>query len=339
MTRKKTRGFAALLVMVAVAIVAVVALGSSTKSCVAEKIEFVIPTGSSFEALTDTLEAHGVERMGVVELVARLKKLDRSVKAGHYVIRSGTSPMALVNTLRAGGQTPVRLTFNNIRTMEQLAGRMARELETDSLTLLAHLTAPSTAEKYGFTKEEFIGMFIPNTYEVWWNTSPEALTDRMASEYEKFWTSERTEKLARTRLSKKEVINLASIVYEETKLASEMPKIAGVYINRLRRGIPLQACPTAKYAVGDFTLKRILHKHTQVDSPYNTYRHRGLPPGPICMPSIAAIDAVLNYSEHNYLYFCAKEDFSGRHNFSTNLSQHNRYAKRYSETLRKAGIR
>lgn len=339
MTRKKTRGFAALLVMVAVAIVAVVALGSSTKSCVAEKIEFVIPTGSSFEALTDTLESHGVERMGVVELVARLKKLDRSVKAGHYVIRHGTSPMALVNTLRAGGQTPVRLTFNNIRTMEQLAGRMARELETDSLTLLAHLTAPSTAEKYGFTKEEFIGMFIPNTYEVWWNTSPEALTDRMASEYEKFWTSERTEKLARTRLSKKEVINLASIVYEETKLASEMPKIAGVYINRLRRGIPLQACPTAKYAVGDFTLKRILHKHTQVDSPYNTYRHRGLPPGPICMPSIAAIDAVLNYSEHNYLYFCAKEDFSGRHNFSTNLSQHNRYAKRYSDALCKAGIR
>ena len=178
-------------------------------------------------------------------------------------------------------------------------------------------------------------MFIPNTYEMWWNVSPEALTDRMLGEYEKFWTSERKDKLARTRLSQKEVMNLAAIVYEETKVVSEMPKIAGVYINRLRRGMPLQACPTAKYAVGDFTLTRILYKHTQVDSPYNTYKHRGLPPGPICMPSIAAIDAVLGYADHKYLYFCAKEDLSGRHNFASTLTEHNRNSRRYNEALKR----
>lgn len=161
----------------------------------------------------------------------------------------------------------------------------------------------------------------------------------MEREWERFWNDKRTSALARTKLSKMEVITLASIVYEETKQTSEMPKIAGVYINRLRRGMPLQACPTAKYAVGDFSLKRILHKHTRVESPYNTYINRGLPPGPICTPSIAAIDAVLNYTSHNYLYFCAKEDLSGTHNFSTNLSQHNRYAQRYAEAIRKAGIR
>lgn len=335
MAKRKSYGLGALVLVVLVGIVGVVALGSATKSCINSDTEFNLPSGSSYEALTDTLEAHGVERMGVVNLVARLKKLDQSVKGGHYEFRRGTSPMSLVNALRAGAQKPVRLTFNNIRTLDQLAGRLAEQIEADSLTLLAHLTAPATAQKYGFTREEFIGMFIPNTYQVWWTLSPEALTDRMAKEYDKFWTSERTAALARTRLSKKEVINLASIVYEETKVVSEMPKIAGVYINRLRRGMPLQACPTAKYAVGDFTLKRILYKHTQVESPYNTYKHRGLPPGPICMPSIAAIDAVLGYADHKWLYFCAKEDLSGRHNFASTLAEHNRNSRRYNEALKR----
>lgn len=335
MRKNNKLGFGALVLVVLVGIAGVVAIGSATKSCVKENIEFYLPSGSTYGALTDTLAAHGVERRGVVNLVAQLKKLPQSVKGGHYEFRSGTSPMALVNALRAGAQKPIRVTFNNIRTIEQLAGRLATQIEADSLTLLAHLSAPSTAQKYGFTKEEFIGMFIPNTYEMWWNTSPEALTDRMAGEYEKFWTSERKGKLTRTRLSQKEVMNLAAIVYEETKVVSEMPKIAGVYINRLRRGMPLQACPTAKYAVGDFTLTRILYKHTQVDSPYNTYKHRGLPPGPICMPSIAAIDAVLGYADHKYLYFCAKEDLSGRHNFASTLTEHNRNSRRYNEALKR----
>ena len=314
-------------------------LWSASKPCTTAPTEIVIPTGSTYSALLDTLSTHNVERLGVVNFVGKLKKLDRNPKAGHYIIPEGATPMEIVNMLRSGAQKPVRLTFNNVRTMEDLSGRLAEQIEADSVTLLRHLTLPSTAEKYDISKEEIIGLFIPNTYEIWWNTSPEALTDRMAREWEKFWGEERTVKLSRTKLSRMEVITLASIVYEETKNVGEMPKIAGVYINRLRRGMPLQACPTAKYAVGDFSIKRVLHKHTQTPSPYNTYLHRGLPPGPICTPSIAAIDAVLGYADHNYLYFCAKEDFSGRHNFSTNLSQHNAYSRRYSEALRRAGIR
>lgn len=314
-------------------------LWSASKPCTTAPKEIVIPTSSTYSALLDTLSTHNVERLGVVNFVGKLKKLDRNPKAGHYIIPEGATPMEIVNMLRSGAQKPVRLTFNNVRTMEDLSGRLAEQIEADSVTLLRHLTLPSTAEKYNISKEEIIGLFIPNTYEIWWNTSPEALTDRMAREWEKFWGEERTAKLSRTKLSRMEVITLASIVYEETKNVGEMPKIAGVYINRLRRGMPLQACPTAKYAVGDFSIKRVLHKHTQTPSPYNTYLHRGLPPGPICTPSIAAIDAVLGYADHNYLYFCAKEDFSGRHNFSTNLSQHNAYSRRYSEALRRAGIR
>ena len=314
-------------------------LWSASKPCTKAPVEITIPTGSTYSAIIDTLKAHNIGRIGVVDFVGKLKKLDRNPKAGHYIIPEGATPMEIVNMLRSGAQKPVRLTFNNIRTLEDLSGRIAEQIEADSTSLLTHLSSPATAQKYGVAKEEIIALFIPNTYEIWWNISPEGLTDRMAKEWERFWNKERTAKLARTRLSKMEVVTLASIVYEETKNVGEMPKIAGVYINRLRRGIPLQACPTAKYAVGDFTIKRVLHKHTQTPSPYNTYLHRGLTPGPICTPSIAAIDAVLNYAEHKYLYFCAKEDFSGRHNFSTTLSEHNRYARRYAEALRKAGIK
>lgn len=328
-----------LLLIVAVGAVGILTLGRATKPVVSENIEIFIPGGSSYEEVVELLDHAGVEQMGVVNLVGRLKKLDRNPKAGHYVLPKGATPLSIVNMLRSGAQKPIRLTFNNIRTLEDLSGRLAEQVEVDSLSLLGHLKEPATAAKYNIEPEEVIGLFIPNTYEIWWNTSPEALTDRMAKEWEKFWNKERTTKLSRTKLSRMEVITLASIVYEETKNVGEMPKIAGVYINRLRRGMPLQACPTAKYAVGDFTIKRVLHKHTQTPSPYNTYLHRGLPPGPICTPSIAAIDAVLNYADHNYLYFCAKEDFSGRHNFSTNLSQHNAYSRRYSEALRRAGIR
>lgn len=314
-------------------------LWGATKPCTTASTEIVIPTGSTYSAVLDTLSSAGVERLGVINVVGQLKKLNRNPKAGHYVLPKGATPMGIVNMLRSGAQKPVKLTFNNIRTLEDLSGRIAEQIEADSLTLLRHLTSPSTAAKYGIDKEEVIGLFVPNTYEVWWNISPEALTDRMAKEWDKFWNKERTAKLARTRLSKMEVVTLASIVYEETKNVGEMPKIAGVYINRLRRGMPLQACPTAKYAVGDFTIKRVLHKHTQVRSPYNTYINRGLTPGPICTPSIAAIDAVLNFTDHKYIYFCAKEDFSGTHYFSSTLAEHNRYAARYTKALSKAGIR
>lgn len=335
--RKTTTIFVATVAIIAV--VGALALGRATASCLPAKAEFYLPTGSSYTALLDTLEAHGTENMSVVALVAKLKKLDQSVKPGHYVLPAGSNAMGIVGTLRAGAQKPVNLTFNNLRTLEQLAGRIAPQIEADSATLIAHFKNPETAKKYDLTTEQLIGIFIPNTYQVWWTLSPEALTDRMFKEYNNFWNKTRTDKLERTKLSKIEVITLASIIYEETKVAAEMPKIAGVYINRLRRGIPLQACPTAKYALGDFSIKRVLHKHTQVESPYNTYLNRGLTPGPICLPSITAIDAVLDFEKHSYLYFCAKEDFSGRHYFSKSLSEHNRYARRYTAALSKAGIR
>ena len=182
-------------------------------------------------------------------------------------------------------------------------------------------------------------MFIPNTYEVWWNITPEGLTERMKKEYDNFWNEERLAKLARTRLTQKEVSTLASIICEETRMTDEMPTMAGVYINRLRRGMLLQADPTVKFAIGDFTIRRVLNRHLEVDSPYNTYKYAGLPPSPICMPSIKGIDAVLNYKESNYLYFCAKEDFSGYHNFARTLSEHNQNARRYANALNRAGIR
>ncbi|MBQ2248340.1 MAG: endolytic transglycosylase MltG [Tidjanibacter sp.] len=334
---RRLRRFVGFMVVVAAVLGGV--LWCATKPCTSAPTEFVIPTGSNYSALLDTISSAGVERLGIIDIVGRLKKLDRNPKAGHYVLPEGATPVAVVNMLRSGAQKPVRVTFNNTRTLPQLAGRIASQLEVDSANLLLHLESPATAERYSIRKEEVIGLFIPNTYDIWWNASPEAITERMHREWKRFWNEERSAALARTKLSKMEVITLASIVYEETKNVGEMAKIAGVYINRLRRGMPLQACPTAKYAVGDFTIKRVLHKHTQTPSPYNTYLHRGLPPGPICTPSIAAIDAVLGYTNHNYLYFCAKEDFSGTHHFSTNLSQHNRYAKLYADALRRSGIR
>ena len=245
----------------------------------------------------------------------------------------------VVTMLRGGMQAPLNLRINNIRTIDQLAGRLASQIEADSSTLYRWLASDSVAQNYGFTAESFIAMFIPNTYQVYWTISPEALLKRMKREYDRFWTRERENCLSRTGLSKIEVSILASIVSQETEKADEMPVIAGVYINRLRRNMLLQADPTVKFAVGDFTLRRILKKHLRIDSPYNTYLYPGLPPGPICMPSIAAIDAVLNYQEHDWLYFCAKGDFSGYHNFARTLTEHNRNARAYARSLDKAGIR
>ena len=181
-------------------------------------------------------------------------------------------------------------------------------------------------------------MFIPNTYELYWNCSSDEFLSRMQRENERFWQS-RERKLARTGLNRIEAYTLASIVYEETKRTDEMPRMAGVYINRLKRGMPLQADPTVRFALGDFSIRRVLNKHLEVDSPYNTYRHPGLPPGPICMPSIAAIDAVLDYENHDYLYFCAKDDLSGSHTFARSLAEHNRNAQAYARALNRRGIR
>ena len=299
----------------------------------------LIPTGSDFSRVMDSLRAGDLLRNETLfRTMARAKGLDRRVSPGRYELKQGMGYSEVINRIQSGLQSPVRITFHNIRTMDRLAAVLSRQIELDSMTLVEAFANDSIVVAYGYTPQTFMAMFIPNTYEVYWNCSVDDLLQRMKRESDRFWAS-RDAKLARCGLTRNEVITLASIVYEETKRQSEMPVVAGVYINRLRRGMPLQADPTVKFALGDFSLRRILHKHLEVDSPYNTYRVTGLPPGPICMPSIAAIDAVLNYQEHDYLYFCAKEDLSGAHNFARTLAEHNRNARAYAAALNRLKIR
>jgi UPF0755 protein len=245
----------------------------------------------------------------------------------------------LVNMLRAGKQVPVKLVFNNIRLKEQFAGKIGKQIEADSIQLLSLLNDQQTAAKYNFTKENFLCMFIPNTYEMYWNTSPERFIEKMNRQYNEFWTNERKLVAEGIGLKPEEVIILAAIVEQETIKDDEKPTVAGVYINRLKKGMPLEADPTLKYALGDFSIQRILNKDKLVNSPYNTYLNTGLPPGPICMPSVSSINAVLNYQHHQYIFFCAKEDRSGYHNFARTLDQHMNNARAYQRALDKINIR
>ena len=280
----------------------------------------LIPTGSDYGRLADSLRSGGaIPDFRRFDLTARAMGLDRAVRPGRYALKEGMTYREAINRFKAGLQSPARVTFNNVRTLDRLAGSVSRRLELDSASLAGLLLADSTAARYGYTPQTFLAMFIPNTYELYWNCSSDEFLSRMQRENERFWQS-RERKLARTGLNRIEAYTLASIVYEETKRTDEMPRMAGVYINRLKRGMPLQADPTVRFALGDFSIRRVLNKHLEVDSPYNTYRHPGLPPGPICMPSIAAIDAVLDYENHDYLYFCAKDDLSGSHAFARSLA-------------------
>jgi UPF0755 protein len=269
---------------------------------------------------------------------ARKKNYPNHIKAGRYKIKDRMSNNELINVLRSGKQEPVELTFNNIRTLSQLTERVSQELEVNQTKLLDLLSSPEILAKYGLNDKTIICIFIPNTYEFFWNTSEVKFIDRMFREYNKFWNRDRIGKAGELHMTKEQVITLASIVDEETDKDVEKPKIAGVYINRLNKKIRLQADPTVVFCVGDFTLQRVLRKHYQIDSPYNTYIYGGLPPGPICIPEIASIDAVLNYEKHNYLYFCAKPDFSGYHTFARTLEAHNNNARIYRSELNKRKI-
>lgn len=269
------------------------------------------------------------------DLYASRLNLDTRLKAGHYIIKQGQSVISVVRMFVLGEQAPVNLVIGEARTLPQLAGRLSKQIMADSTLLLSALRNSELKARYGYQRDSIIAMFVPNTYQVYWTITPEQLLERMNREYNAFWNRDREAKLATTKLTKYQAMTLASIVYEETKNRGEMPKIAGVYINRLRKNIPLQACPTVKYAMGDFTLTRILYKHLRYDSPFNTYRNAGLPPAPICIPSIAAIDAVLNYDKNNYLYFCAKPEFNGTHNFARTLREHNANSRKYNEALKR----
>ena len=266
-------------------------------------------------------------------------KYDRRVKPGNYAIRPGDSMRDVCLRLLSGNQTPVKLVVPSVRTLDRLAGAVGKQLMADSATVMALLADGHFLDSLGYTPETAPCMFVPNTYEVYWTMTPEQFVARMLKEHKRFWNSTRLAKAKAQGLTPDEVMTLASIVDEETAKDDEKPMVAGLYLNRLKRGMLLQADPTVKFALGEFELRRILYVHLQTDSPYNTYRYAGLPPGPIRIPSISAIESVLNPAKHTYVYMCAKEDFSGYHNFATTLTQHNANARRYQQALNRLGIK
>jgi UPF0755 protein len=298
-----------------------------------------IPTGSCIDDVFAIIyKANLVKHKHSFEWVAERKNYKNHVNPGRYKIHNRMSNNELINMLRAGIQEPVKVVINNIHSINELAKSVSRQIEPDETQILALLNDEIYLASLGFNKYSVIGMFIPDTYEFWWNTSARGFVERMKKEYDKFWNFERTLKARQINLSRNEIITLASIIAYETSKPEEYRRIAGVYINRLNKGIKLQADPTVKYALGNMKIKRVLTKQTTINSPYNTYMYYGLPPGPICLPSIKTIDAVLDYEKHDFLYFCAKEDFSGYHNFARTLDQHNRNARLYQRALNQRRI-
>lgn len=300
---------------------------------------FYIPTGSDFEDVKEGLvELNVLKNVRSFDFVADQKKYKENVKPGRYLLIDGMSNNRLVNLLRSGKQEPVIVTFNNVRFKEDLAGKVSRFIEADSLQIISLLNDKEFVAKYGFNTSNFLTLFIPNSYEFWWNTSAEEFVERMAKEYKIFWTEERRQKAQNLRLTQSEVSILASIIQKETNKNDEKPTIAGVYYNRLKKGMLLQADPTLVYANRDFEARRVLHKHKIIDSPYNTYKYAGLPPGPICLPSPASVDAVLDIKPHGYLYFCAKPDGSGYHTFAASYTEHLKNAREFQKELNKRNI-
>ncbi len=272
---------------------------------------------------------------GSFERIARYKGLTDEMRLGHYIVEDGMSNRMLYNRLTGGMGSPVKLKFNNVRLVSELILRLDKQLMLDSTELANLLYNEEYLKTLGYNSQTIISMFIPNTYEVYWNISAEDLLSKMKFEHDKFWESKgRIEKARTLGMSPLDVSVLASIVDSETNSYNEKPIVAGLYLNRLNRGIPLQADPTVKFAVGDFGLTQILYKHLAIESPYNTYKNVGLPPGPISMASIQGIDAVLNATDHNYIYMCANPSLDGTHSFASSLSQHNVNAARYHEALR-----
>lgn len=308
---------------------------------VSDKEEYLyIPTGSTFEELMQNLQEKDILfDTSSFRWVANKKDYPNHVKAGKYALSPGMNNADLIKKLRAGLQEPVKFRFQNLRLKSDFAKHVSTQLEADSSSIMELMSNDSLAAKYGFNTENFYAMFIPNTYEIWWNTSAEKFFERMHTEYSRFWTEERLNKAKAINLSPTEVSILASIVRGEALHNDEMPKIAGLYLNRLQKGILLQADPTVIFAAQDFTIRRVLNKHLAINSPYNTYLNSGLPPGPINLPSIAAIDAVLNFQKHEYLYMCAKDDFSGYHNYAKTMSEHLINARRFQKALNERNIK
>lgn len=299
----------------------------------------LIPTGASFAVVLDSLVAmDAVSDVGAFRMLAERKKYVERIKPGRYRIKRGVNLNALVNMLRAGEQEPVRVTFTNIDHLKELSGRLGRVLEPDSVAFLKAFLDPEQQAASGLDDATMISLFLPNTYELWWTTTPSQFIARMRREHDSFWNEERRRSASTKGLSPAEVSTLASIVQAETVRMDDAPTIAGVYLNRLRIGMPLQADPTLTFALGLDSVRRVLDRDKLVDSPYNTYRNAGLPPGPINMPEPRFIDAVLNAPKHGYLYFCARADFSGFSDFARTYEQHLVNARRYQRALNQRKI-
>ncbi len=309
----------AALLVILVLLVIMVPLTASTSN--SEPRRIFLPEGTTHEALVDTLQANGILEEGLNTTVFNFQFsiLKSKVRPGSYVVEPHVKVLTLVRHLRNGMQTPLRLTIGKFRTPQQLNDYLNQKLMHNDFNI--------PLDSFHFVR--------PDTYEFYWTVTPEQFMQRMEKEYDLFWSSRNTQ--SQYSLNRLEIIILASIVEEETNNNGEKPLIASVYLNRLRRGMPLQADPTVKYAVGDFTLRRILNKHLATESPFNTYLHTGLPPAPICLPSKASIDAVLQAPETGYLYFCASEQLDGTHRFATTLDEHNRNARKYHRAISTLG--
>lgn len=298
-----------------------------------EKAYLCIRDSSSMDdVITELQKTANVFNISAFKQVAMVFKYTK-IRPGRYELSDGMNNFKLVRILRNGRQTPLKLTFNNIRTKEQLAGRLSKVLMADSLSIIQLMNDSAYLASFNLNSNTAIANFIPNTYEMFWDLDARELFERMRKEYDIFWTDERKAKAASIPLSPVEVATLASIVEEETNSKSERPMVAGLYINRLKTNMPLQADPTLKFAVGDFSIKRLKLEHILKISPYNTYRNKGLPPGPIRVASQNGMDAVLNYVKHDYIFMCAKETFNGEHNFAVSYAEHQANARRYQKAL------
>lgn len=305
-----------------------------------ETIYIQIRPHDTMDMIADRLASvEGMSNMKGFAPLMRHYNYEERIKPGNFAIRPGDSMRDICLRLLSGNQTPVRLVVPSVRTLDRLAGAVGRQLMCDSADIAMLLTDKHYIDSLGYSEQTFPTLFLPNTYEVYWTMTPEQFVARMKKEHERYWNADRVAKAKVQGLTPAEASTLASIVDEETNKNDEKPLVAGLYLNRLKRGMPLQADPTVKFAHGKFELRRILLTHLTIDSPYNTYKYAGLPPGPIRIPSIASIESVLNPAKHNYLYMCAKEDFSGYHNFASTLSQHNANARRYQQALNRRGIR
>ena len=341
-------------IILAITIIGVIAFGifgyylynsifSSNTNFEAKEQVVYIPSTATYETVIDSLRPF-IKDLQSFDMVAQKKGYAGSIRPGRYFIEKGMNNNELVNRLRIGNR-PVKVIFNNQERLENLAGRVSEQIEADSTALLESFKDETFLSENDFEKNTALGMYIPNQYEFYWNTSAEEFRSRMKKEYDRFWNQKRLQKAEEIGLTPKEVITMASIVQKETAKVDERPKVAGVYMNRFKDGWKLDADPTVIYAIKEKTgnfdtiIKRVLYKDLKLDSPYNTYKYKEIPPGPIWMPDISSIEAVLNYEDHDFYYFVADVQNFGYHKFAKNLAQHNRNKQEYVRWINKQGIK